>query len=104
MYAVFISGGKQYRAEAGESLKVAKLPAEIGDVIDIDNVLMVADGEKIQVGSPTLKKGIVKAKVVSHGRHKKIRIIKFKRRKHHEKQMGHRQDYTEIEITGIHTS
>ena len=101
MYAVIRSGGKQYRVSEGDILKLEKLPEEAGSVLDFDNVLMVVNGEDIQVGKPFLSKVKVSAEVVSHGRHKKIHIVKFKRRKHHRKQMGHRQYYTEVKITGI---
>jgi large subunit ribosomal protein L21 len=101
MYAVIATGGKQYRVTEGETLKVEKLDAEAGSEIELGQVLMVADGDNIQVGTPVLESGKVTATVKAHGRGKKVEIIKFKRRKHHRKQMGHRQSYTEIEVTGI---
>jgi large subunit ribosomal protein L21 len=101
MYAVFKTGGKQYRATTGDVLKVEKIEAEKGATIELDQVLMVGEGADVKVGAPYLEGGKVIAKVVDHGRLDKIRIIKFKRRKHHEKQMGHRQYFTKIEITGI---
>ncbi|MCU0990736.1 MAG: 50S ribosomal protein L21 [Xanthomonadales bacterium] len=101
MYAVFKTGGKQYRATTGDVLKVEKIEAEKGATIELDQVLMVGEGADVKVGAPYLEGGKVTAKVVDHGRLDKIRIIKFKRRKHHEKQMGHRQYFTKIEITGI---
>ncbi|MDJ0833257.1 MAG: 50S ribosomal protein L21 [Gammaproteobacteria bacterium] len=101
MYAVIATGGKQYRVTEGDTLKVEKLAGEEGSEIELDQVLMVADGDKIQVGTPMLDKGAVTAKIKSHGRGKKVEIVKFRRRKHHRKQMGHRQDYTEIEVTKI---
>jgi len=101
MYAVIKTGGKQYRVAKGDKLKVEKLPAEAGASFDINDVLMVADGDKVTVGTPLVDGGKVTATVVSHGRHKKVEIVKFKRRKHHQKRTGHRQDYTEIEITNI---
>jgi large subunit ribosomal protein L21 len=101
MYAVFATGGKQYRATTGDILKIEKLDAEKGATVELDQVLMVGEGEDVKVGSPYLKGGKVTATVVEHGRGEKIRIIKFKRRKHHMKKMGHRQDFTRIEITGI---
>ena len=104
MYAVFATGGKQYRAATGDILKIEKLNAEKGATVELDQVLMVGEGEKVKVGSPYLKGGKVTATVVEHGRGEKIRIIKFKRRKHHLKKMGHRQDFTRIEITGIAAS
>ena len=104
MYAVFATGCKQYRAVTGDILKIEKLDAEKGATVELDQVLMVGEGEDVKVGSPFLKGGKVTATVVEHGRGEKIRIIKFHRRKHHRKQMGHRQDFTRIEITGIAAS
>ncbi|MCP4046123.1 MAG: 50S ribosomal protein L21, partial [Gammaproteobacteria bacterium] len=104
MYAVFATGGKQYRATTGDILKIEKLDVEKGATVELDQVLMVGEGEDVKVGTPYLKGGKVTATVVDQGRGKKIKILKFKRRKHHMKQMGHRQDYTQIEITGIAAS
>ena len=100
MYAVLVTGGKQYRVMQGEKLRVEKLDADAGSEIKFDNILMLGDSEGIRIGD-ALKGASVTAKVVSHGRADKIRIIKFRRRKHHMKRQGHRQHYTEIEITGI---
>jgi large subunit ribosomal protein L21 len=100
MYAVVVTGGKQYRVMKGETLRVEKLEAEAGNELTFDNILMLGDGETISLGD-TLKGATVTAKVVGHGRADKVRIIKFRRRKHHMKRQGHRQHYTEIEITGI---
>ena len=101
MYAVVVTGGKQYRVMKGETLRVEKLDVEAGQSIDITDVLMLGDGEKITVGTPNIAGAKVTATIKSHGRLEKIRIVKFRRRKHHRKQMGHRQYFTEIEITGI---
>ncbi|MGV6851578.1 MAG: 50S ribosomal protein L21 [bacterium] len=101
MYAVFATGGKQYRATTGDRLKVEKLEVPAGETIELDQVLMVGDGEDIKVGAPVLEGAKVTATVRSHGRGKKIRIIKMRRRKHYRRQMGHRQYFTELEITGI---
>ena len=101
MYAVIATGGKQYRVIKGETLRVEKLAGEEGDSVDLDGVLMVADGENISVGTPMLDKGSVTAVIKSQGRGKKIEIIKFRRRKHSRSQAGHRQSYTEIEVTDI---
>jgi large subunit ribosomal protein L21 len=101
MYAVVITGGKQYRVMKGETLRVEKLEVEAGNSFDISDVLLIGDGEKITVGTPKVAGAKVSAKVVSHGRLDKVRIVKFRRRKHFRKQMGHRQHFTEIEITGI---
>jgi large subunit ribosomal protein L21 len=101
MYAVFKTGGKQYRATTGDVLKVEKIDAEKGATVELDQVLMVGEGEDVKIGAPYLDGSKVTATVVDHGRHDKIKIIKFKRRKNHRKQMGHRQYFTQIEITGI---
>jgi large subunit ribosomal protein L21 len=101
MYAVIATGGKQYRVTKGETLRVEKLVGEEGSKVELDGVLMVADGDKISVGTPNLKTGSVTATIKSHGRGKKIEIIKFRRRKHSRTQAGHRQSYTEIEVTDI---
>ena len=100
MYAVLVTGGKQYRVAQGETLRVEKLEADAGSEIKFDNILMLGDADGIKVGD-ALKGASVTAKVVSHGRADKVRIIKFRRRKHHMKRQGHRQHYTESEITGI---
>ena len=101
MYAVFKTGGKQYRAATGDVLKVEKIEAEKGATVELDEVLMIGEGEDVTVGTPFIEGGKVTATVVDHGRREKIKIVKFKRRKHHQKQMGHRQYFTQIEITGI---
>lgn len=102
MYAVVKTGGKQYRVQQGQKIKFEKLVAEIGETIKLDDVLMVADeAGNVEVGTPRLDSANVEAKVVAHGRHKKVKILKFRRRKHHMKQMGHRQYFTEVEITKI---
>lgn len=103
MYAVIKSGGKQYKVREGDTIRVEKLNAEEGGEISLDDVLMVADGDDISFGTPVVDGVTVAATVKSHGRGAKIKVVKFKRRKHHRKQMGHRQDYTELEITGIST-
>jgi large subunit ribosomal protein L21 len=101
MYAVFATGGKQYRAAPGDVLRVETLDAEAGSTIELDQVLMVANEGQINVGAPLISGATVSATVRGHGRGEKILVVKFRRRKHHRKQMGHRQNYTEIEITGI---
>ncbi|CAE6511853.1 MAG TPA: 50S ribosomal protein L21 [Nitrosomonas nitrosa] len=101
MYAVIKTGGKQYRVEVGNKLKVEQLPAEAGSDLVIEQVLMVSEGENVSVGKPFLESAKVNATVLSHGRHDKIRIFKMRRRKHYQKHQGHRQNYTEIQITGI---
>ena len=99
-YAVLVTGGKQYRVAPGETIRVEKLEAEAGSEVTFDNILLLGDGNGITVGD-ALKGATVTATVKSHGRADKVRIIKFRRRKHHMKHQGHRQHYTEIEITGI---
>ncbi|MFT7178828.1 MAG: large subunit ribosomal protein L21 [Oceanospirillaceae bacterium] len=101
MYAVIVSGGKQHRVEEGETLKLEKLNLEVGASVDFDRVLLVVSGENVNIGAPVVEGAKVSAEIVSHGRGKKVRIMKFKRRKHHMKQMGHRQWFTEVKITGI---
>jgi large subunit ribosomal protein L21 len=101
MYAVFKTGGKQYRASTGDILKVEKIEAEKGSTLELDQVLMVGDGEDVKIGTPYLEGGKVTATVIDQGRGKKIKIIKFKRRKNYRRLMGHRQYFTQIEITGI---
>ena len=101
MYAVIHTGGKQYRVAEGDTLRVEKLAVEAGADIELDKVLMVADGDQVKVGTPYLADGKVAAKVIAHGRGEKVRIVKFRRRKHHLKRAGHRQSYTELKISGI---
>ena len=101
MYAVIATGGKQYKVTKGETLRVEKLEGEEGSTVNLDKVLMVADGDKVSVGTPVLDKASVTATIKSHGRGKKVEIVKFRRRKHSRSQMGHRQSYTEIEVTDI---
>ena len=101
MYAVIKTGGKQYRVKEGDILKLETLPNEVGSEVDFSEVLMLADGDKITCGTPLVPKAVVKAEVLEHGRHKKVKILKFRRRKHHMKQMGHRQNYTQVKITAI---
>lgn len=101
MYAVFATGGKQYRAAPGDVLKIEKLNAEPGSTVAFEQVLLVSDGDSVKIGAPQVEGAKVEATVRAHGRGTKILVIKFRRRKHHRKQMGHRQHYTEVEITGI---
>ncbi|HEY3432271.1 MAG TPA: 50S ribosomal protein L21 [Rhodocyclaceae bacterium] len=100
-YAVIKTGGKQYRVVAGEKIKVEQIPADVGAEITIDQVLMVGEGESVKIGTPLVSGATVTAKILSHGRHDKVRIFKMRRRKHYQKRQGHRQNYTEIEISGI---
>lgn len=101
MYAVIKTGGKQYRVAQGDTLRLETLDGSAGDAIEFDQVLMVGEGADVKIGTPFLAGGKVTATIKSQGRGKKVEIIKFRRRKHHMKRMGHRQNYTEVEITGI---
>ena len=101
MYAVIQTGGKQYRVAEGTTLKIEKLELGAGDSVEFDKVLMVQAGDSTKVGTPYVAGSKVTATVISQGRHAKIRIIKFRRRKHHMKKQGHRQYYTEVQITAI---
>ena len=101
MYAVIKTGGKQYKVSEGATVRVEKIAADEGATVEIDQVLMVVDGDNVNVGSPLVAGGVVTATIKAHGRGEKIEIIKFRRRKHSHKTQGHRQSYTEIEITGI---
>ena len=103
MYAVIMTGGKQYRVEEGDSLRVERLDAEEGAEIEIDRVLLVGDGEQVIVGKPFVEHGKVAAAVKGHGRSKKIKVVKFKRRKNYLRQHGHRQRFTELRIGSITT-
>jgi large subunit ribosomal protein L21 len=101
MFAVIKTGGKQYRVAAGDKLKVEKLPGDVGSEVLLDQVLMIGEGAAIKVGAPLVAGAAVKATVVSHGKGDKVTIFKLRRRKHYKKSQGHRQQYTEIQITGI---
>lgn len=102
MYAVIVTGGKQYKVREGEKLRVEKLPATAaGETVEFDRVLMVSDRDGVKVGTPYLEGGRVSATVNAHGRGEKIDVIKFKRRKNYLRRMGHRQSFSEVTITGI---
>jgi large subunit ribosomal protein L21 len=101
MYAVFESGGKQHRVQEGEVLKLEKIELGTGEIVEFDKVMMVGEGDSVKLGQPLVDGAKVTAEVVSQGRHDKVTIIKFRRRKHHMKRAGHRQWYTEVKITGI---
>jgi large subunit ribosomal protein L21 len=101
VYAVFRTGGKQYRAIPGQRVRVEKLEAAVGDAVEFDQVLMVGEGATVTVGKPLVAGGKVSAKVIAQARADKITIIKFRRRKHYQRKQGHRQRYTEVEITSI---
>ncbi|MGC9162239.1 MAG: 50S ribosomal protein L21 [Thiomonas sp.] len=101
MYAVIKTGGKQYRVAAGEKIKVEQMPADVGQDIVLDQVLAVVNGDEAKFGTPLVDGAKVTAKVLSHGRHDKVRIFKMRRRKHYQKHQGHRQNYTELQIEAI---
>ena len=102
LYAVIKTGGKQYRVATGEKLKIEQLAAaDIGAAVVLDQVLLVADGDNLRIGRPLVSGASVQAKILAQGRHDKVRIFKLRRRKHYQKHQGHRQNFTEIEITGI---
>ena len=101
MYAIFTTGGKQYRVSQGDVLDIEKLDVEEGASVDFDNVLMVSNDDAVQIGAPYVAGGKVTAKVTEQGRGKKVEIMKFRRRKHHQKRTGHRQYITKVEITAI---
>ena len=101
MYAIFTTGGKQYRVAQGDTLDIEKLDAAEGASIDFENVLMVSNDDAVQIGTPYVAGGKVTATVTNQGRGKKVEIIKFRRRKHHQKRTGHRQHITKVEITAI---
>jgi len=101
MYAVVKTGGKQYRVSAGTKIKVEQLNGDVGSEVTLDQVLMIAEDGNVKLGRPTLSGAAVKAKVIAHGRGDKVNIFKMRRRKHYRKSQGHRQNFTELEITGI---
>ena len=101
MHAVIVTGGKQYRIKEGDKLKIETLTAPEGDEVVFDKVMLVSDGESIKVGKPYIEGGKVTATVTEHGRHKKIKVLKFKRRKGYMRTQGHRQNYTEVLVNSI---
>ncbi|MCW5197575.1 50S ribosomal protein L21 [Buchnera aphidicola] len=101
MYAVFINGGKQYRVQIGQILRLEKIHYEIGKIIKFNNILLVKKNKKIFLGQPILKNTVIKACIYKHGKEKKINIIKFNRRKHYKRKQGHRQNYTSVKIIDI---
>ncbi|WWP01753.1 MAG: 50S ribosomal protein L21 [Candidatus Dasytiphilus stammeri] len=101
MYAVFQTGGKQYRVKTGQIIRLEKLKIVKGQTINFDQVLMVVNGNNIKIGDPLVKGGIVSADIIDHDRRKKIKILKFRRRKHYRKTQGHRQWFTTVKINNI---
>ncbi len=101
MFAVFESGGKQHRVKNGERIRLERLDAEPGAQVEFDKVMLVADGDKVSVGKPFVDGGKVTAEVITHDRHRKVKILKFRRRQGYMRTAGHRQWFTEVKITGI---
>ncbi len=101
MFAVIKTGGKQYRVKEGQVLKIEKLDAEAGNSVDFNDVLLVSNGDDVKIGAPVVEGALVTAEVVAHGRGDKVKILKFRRRKHSMTRMGHRQWFTEVKITSI---
>lgn len=101
MYAVFRSGGKQYRASKGDRLRLERLEVEEGDEISFDEVLLLGEGQDIKVGTPLVEGGVVTAKVVEQGKSRKVPVVKFRRRQNYLRQGTHRQHFTEVEVTDI---
>ena len=101
MYAVIRTGGKQYKVAAGEKIKIEQIAADVGQEIVIDQVRAVGEGAELQVGTPLVAGASVRATVLAQGRHDKVRIFKMRRRKHYQKRQGHRQNFTEIEISAV---
>lgn len=101
MYAVVQTGGKQYRLGVGDNVRVEKLAGELGEVVELPQVLVIGDGEKVSIGDPVVAGASVKAEIVSHGRDKKIRVFKMKRRKKYRRTQGHRQSFTQLRVTEI---
>ncbi len=101
MYAVIKTGGKQYKVAAGEKIKVEQIAADVGQEVIIDQVLAVGSGAELQVGTPWVAGASVKATVLAHGRHDKVRIFKMRRRKHYQRHGGHRQNFTELQIGSV---
>ncbi|CAL4322131.1 50S ribosomal protein L21 [Buchnera aphidicola] len=104
MYAIFEHGGKQYQVKKGQNIKIEKINLNPGENINFYKIIMVIEKEKIKIGQPHVQNTNITGNIIQHGKHKKIKIIKFKRRKHHQKQQGHRQNFTEIKIININTS
>ena len=101
MYAVFQSGGKQHRVAEGQTVRLEKIEVAPGETVEFEDILMVSNGDDVKIGTPSVAGAKVTAEVVTHGRGEKVKIVKFRRRKHSRKQMGHRQWFTEVKITGI---
>lgn len=101
MYAIIVTGGKQYKVSEGDTLFIEKLDAEENDTVTFDTVLMAGEGEDVKVGAPTVEGATVEAKVLKNGKAKKIYVFKMKRKKNERTKKGHRQPFTKVEITKI---
>jgi large subunit ribosomal protein L21 len=101
MYAVVATGGKQYRVQKGETLKIEKITGDVGSKFDFDQVLMVSDGDRVEIGQPLVENAVVSAHIVEQGKHKKILVFKYKRRKRYRRTQGHRQQFTAVKIDNI---
>ena len=101
MYAVVKTGGKQYRVSAGDRLRIEKIPGNVGDDVSFEEILMIGGTDDVKIGTPDVKGAKVTGKIMEQGRAKKIIVFKFKRRKGYKKKQGHRQSFTNVEITGI---
>jgi len=101
MYAIIETGGKQYRVSEGDTLYVEKLPAEVGETVEVDRVLALIDGENVKIGSPLVSGARVVLKVIRHGRGKKIIVFKFKAKKNYRRKQGHRQAFTQVTVEKI---
>jgi large subunit ribosomal protein L21 len=101
MYAVVKTGGKQYRVSKGDRVKIEKIPGEVGAEVNFDQVLMIGGTDDVKVGTPVVSGATVSARIVKQDRSRKITVFKFKRRQGYKKKQGHRQAYTQVEITGI---
>jgi large subunit ribosomal protein L21 len=104
MYALIKTGGKQYKVAAGEKIKVEQIAADVGQEITIDQVLAIGAGADLVVGTPLVSGANVVATVVAQGKHDKVRIFKMRRRKHYQKRQGHRQTYTELQISAVNAA
>lgn len=101
MYAVVATGGKQYKVQQGDILRVEKLAGDVGAEVAFDKVLMFSDGENVQIGQPVVEGAIVKGHIIEQGKSKKIIVFKYKRRKRYRRKQGHRQPYTAVRIDAI---
>ncbi len=101
MYAIVAAGGKQYKVSTGDKVKVERITGEVGKSIELEDVLLIADGENVRIGRPVVENAKVGAQVTGHGRGKKVIAYKYKRRKNYHRKVGHRQGYTELQISEV---